>query len=324
MLKLTQIRIDGGTQPRASINESVVSEYAEALTDGAKLPAVVVFHDGADYWLADGFHRYHANRKIGALDIDAEIKPGTKRDAVLYSVGANHAHGLRRSNEDKRNAVLTLLRDDEWMAWSDNKIAKACAVDHKTVASVRASILGISQDAAQAVRTVERGGKVYQQNTSNIGKKSVRPANEESAAQRATAPAATVAMEPVSDSRPVPAVKGGAAAPTTAPDDAGELDDSPSMEELLDEFEKENRQLNEVLKTLQADDTLAELAKLKHIQFGLEERLGQSMDKIKHLEKELGGLGRHLANLRDITGAASNSAAIAAVRALVKNGGAHG
>lgn len=324
MLKLDLIRIDGGTQPRASINESVVAEYAEALTEGAKLPAVVVFHDGADYWLADGFHRYHATRRIGALDIDVEIKQGTKRDAVLYSVGANHAHGLRRTNEDKRNAVLTLLRDDEWMAWSDNKIAKACAVDHKTVASVRASILGNSQDAAQAVRTVERGGKVYQQNTSNIGKKSVRPANEDAATKPTTAPSATAAMGPVRDMRPAPAATGGAAAPATAPDDADELDDSPSMEELLDEFEKENRQLNEVLKTLQADDTLAELAKLKHIQFGLEERLSQSMDKIKFLEKELNGLGRHLATLREITGAASNSAAIAAVKALVKNGGAHG
>ncbi len=324
MLKLDLIRIDGGTQPRASINESVVAEYAEALTEGAKLPAVVVFHDGADYWLADGFHRYHATRRIGALDIDVEIKQGTKRDAVLYSVGANHAHGLRRTNEDKRNAVLTLLRDDEWMAWSDSKIARACGVSDKTVAVVRISIFGNSEDAASAVRTVERGGKVYQQDTTKIGKKSPPPANEEVAAQPTTTAAAAAAVEPAGDTPAAPSVNGGAAAPGAAADDADDLDDSPTLEELVDEFQKENLQLNEVLKTLQADDTLAELAKLKHIQFGLEERLSQSMDKIKFLEKELNGLGRHLATLREITGAASNSAAIAAVKALVKNGGAHG
>lgn len=169
-IKLADIRIDGGTQPRAQINEAIVGEYAEALTAGEKLPPVTVFHDGADHWLADGFHRFHAHRKIGALDIDADIRAGTKRDAILFSVGANDTHGLRRTNADKRNAVETLLRDAEWSGWSDNKIAKACAVDHKTVAVIRASILGNSQDAVPAVRTVERAGKVYQQNTANIGK----------------------------------------------------------------------------------------------------------------------------------------------------------
>ncbi|GEM_PF-1111471 len=256
MLNLNLIRIDGGTQPRASINESVVSEYADALTDGAKLPAVVVFHDGADYWLADGFHRYHANRRIGSLDIDAEIKQGTKRDAVLYSVGANHAHGLRRSNEDKRNAVLTLLRDDEWMAWSDNKIAKACAVDHKTVAAVRASILGNSQDAAPALRTVERGGKVYQQNTSNIGKKPAHPTNEEGAAQPATTTAPEAVMGPASDTRSAPVVKKTTAAP---PSDQppGHESHEDAERELLADHERllaDNQMMGRVF---ESDDRLA-------------------------------------------------------------------
>src|SRR5690606_35298949 len=87
-LKLEQIRIDGGTQPRTELNEATVADYAEAITEGAKFPPVTVFHDGADYWLADGFHRLFAHKKIGALDIEAEIRQGTKRDAVLHSVGA--------------------------------------------------------------------------------------------------------------------------------------------------------------------------------------------------------------------------------------------
>lgn len=31
-----------------------------------------------------------------------EVLRGTKRDAILYSVGANSTHGLRRTNADKR------------------------------------------------------------------------------------------------------------------------------------------------------------------------------------------------------------------------------
>lgn len=169
-LKLAQIRTDGETQSRVEINSEVVSEYAEALTQGEKFPPVVAFFDGVNYWLADGFHRRHAHKKIGALDISVDVRDGTQLDARIFSHGANKGHGLRRTNADKKKAVLGMLRDAP--EWSDNKIAKHVGVDHKTVASHRASILGISQDTA---RTVERGGKTYQQDTSNIGKKKGQP-----------------------------------------------------------------------------------------------------------------------------------------------------
>lgn len=34
-LELSAIRLDGGTQPRSKIDESLVAEYAAAMTDGA-------------------------------------------------------------------------------------------------------------------------------------------------------------------------------------------------------------------------------------------------------------------------------------------------
>ncbi|TXL67435.1 hypothetical protein FHP08_06600 [Zeimonas arvi] len=129
--------MDGGTQPRAAFNQATVDEYAEVLTAGGELPPVTVFHDGSDHWLVDGFHRLFAHRKIGALTLMADVRQGTLRDAVLWSVGANAAHGLRRTNEDKRKAVLTLLADAEWSKWSDRQIAEACAVGHPMVAALR-------------------------------------------------------------------------------------------------------------------------------------------------------------------------------------------
>lgn len=134
------IRIDGGTQPRAAINEAVVAEYAEALKDGAKFPPVDVFFDGTEYWLAEGFHRYHGHRKAKIKDIAATVHNGTRRDAVMFSVGANASHGLRRTNEDKRRAVMTLLEDAEWSNLSDRQIASACQVSHPFVANLRASL----------------------------------------------------------------------------------------------------------------------------------------------------------------------------------------
>jgi hypothetical protein len=47
---------------------------------------------------------------------------------------------IQRSNTDKRRAVLTLLRDDEWGKWSDRAVARRCQVDNKTVAGLRASL----------------------------------------------------------------------------------------------------------------------------------------------------------------------------------------
>src|SRR5574337_996665 len=140
-IDISRIRIDGGTQSRANLNESVVAEYAEAMTEGAKLPAVTVFFDGSEYWLADGFHRYHGHKRIGALKIDAEVLNGTRRDAVLHSVGANAAHGLRR-------IVLTLLVDDRvdrhrglaGLAVADDQLALAAADRHHRVDGLQAGL----------------------------------------------------------------------------------------------------------------------------------------------------------------------------------------
>jgi hypothetical protein len=139
MLKLNQIKIDGGTQQRDEICLATVAEYAEAYQNDAEMPPVAVYFDGAAYWLVDGFHRYHAAIKAGMTHIDADITNGTVREAILHSVGVNVTHGLKRSNADKRKAVQTLLNDAEWARWSSVQIAKVCGVGDDLVNSMRAS-----------------------------------------------------------------------------------------------------------------------------------------------------------------------------------------
>lgn len=123
------IRIDGGTQPRAAISEATVSEYAEQM-DAKPFPPPDVFFDGVDYWLADGFHRYFAAKRLEKSHLTVAVHTGTKREAVLFSVGANAGHGLQRTNADKRKAVMTLINDDEWGKWSGHEIARRCGVSH--------------------------------------------------------------------------------------------------------------------------------------------------------------------------------------------------
>jgi hypothetical protein len=136
-LNIDDIRIDGGTQMRVSINQDVVSDYREKMDAGDEFPPVIVYHDGSDYWLADGFHRYFSARAKNAKKIDADVRKGTQRDAILHAVGANGTHGLLRTNADKRRSVAIMLDDPEWTKWSDRQIAKACGVTHPYVASIR-------------------------------------------------------------------------------------------------------------------------------------------------------------------------------------------
>jgi len=79
---LEKIRTDGGTQSRVKIDENVVANYADDILNGADFPPVVLFFDDTDYWLADGFHRYFANKRINAPSIKAEVIEGTVRDAI--------------------------------------------------------------------------------------------------------------------------------------------------------------------------------------------------------------------------------------------------
>lgn len=166
-LTLAEIRLDGGTQPRVAINEDVVADYAATVHE---LPPVVVFFDGVAYWLADGFHRFHAHRRAGEHTLEALVHQGTKRDAVLYAVGANQTHGLRRTNADKRRAVETLLGDDEWRRWTDREVARRCGVSHEFASSVRKSLSTVDSEE-QAERTyVTKHGTVATMDTSRIGR----------------------------------------------------------------------------------------------------------------------------------------------------------
>lgn len=165
MLPIDSIRIDGGTQSRAALNDEAVADYAAIIRDGADFPPVVVFHDGKHYWLADGFHRWHAYRTAGATEIGADVREGTKRDAVLFSVGANIDHGLRRTNADKRSAVLVLLNDEEWSKKPETWIAETAGVSRTLVRA----ILSEKQDRP-VDREVTRRGKTYTMNTAKIGK----------------------------------------------------------------------------------------------------------------------------------------------------------
>jgi hypothetical protein len=181
-IRIVELRQDQDLQPRAMMNAVTVAEYAEDMENGAQFPPVVVFHDlDLDaYWLADGFHRVAAARQAGRTVVEADIRDGSKRDAVLYSVQANSTHGLRRSDADKRKAVLTLLEDSEWRDWSDREIARRTATSHTFVAKLR----GLTGNVASERRYKTKGGTVATMNTEGIAASNQARAEEREAPER--------------------------------------------------------------------------------------------------------------------------------------------
>lgn len=334
-IRLTEIRIDGGTQPRAEINDTVVADYADAIRDGVTLPPVTLFYDGASYWLADGFHRFHAHARVGAVEIASNVHQGDKRAAILFSVGANASHGLRRTNADKRNAVATLLRDDEWSAWSDREIARACAVGAPLVADVRRSICNPITDRA-AARTVQRGGSVYQMETDGIGRK---------ADKSTAAPIATVTNNP---EHTIPAVPAPVAArqvaaqkPKQQPrietndhvvsvrsqcsgheDDSSDDDHSLSLDELVDELQRENEQLRGELEAATADDASAEALKWRRMYDNAVRQQSEAMEASAREQRRADMLNRKLRQCCEILGLDDDRSLIPELRKLAGSAGA--
>ena len=160
-IDLDKIRIDGGTQPRAKINQDVVDEYAELYRAGAKLPPVVAFHDGAEWWLGDGFHRYHGRRKAEKTDIEVEERKGTVEDARWFAYATNQTHGMRRTNADKEKAVKAALSHPKAAAMTDRQIADYLGVSHHTVEKYRPTEGAVGQMPNRKRRRTGKGGGKY-------------------------------------------------------------------------------------------------------------------------------------------------------------------
>lgn len=171
-IPLKLIITNAGTQPRVALCPDTIAEYSEVVKAAVKaelpppFPAVTVFRTPeGKIILADGFHRDEAYKVGKAKEILCDIHEGTVRDAILFSAGANAAHGVRRTRADKQRAVKMLLDDPEWGQWTNTMIAAACGVSEFMVRELRKP----TQQPAGPRKTV-RAGKEVQMNTAPIGR----------------------------------------------------------------------------------------------------------------------------------------------------------
>lgn len=137
VLNIQLVTVHPQCQSRVAILESDVDEYAELMKEGVEFPPISVKHDGQTYFVYDGFHRFFAAKKIGKASIACNVEQGSLRDAILASLSVNSKHGIRRSIQDKRKAVMTMLEDFEWGERENREIARHCDVSHPFVMKLR-------------------------------------------------------------------------------------------------------------------------------------------------------------------------------------------
>ncbi len=173
---LDQIVRDLALQVRAAgLCDERVADMAEVLREGGRLPAVLVFRvtdrENRPY-LVGGWHRDAAHDRAGLESIQAEVRTGTYRDALLAAAAENVEHdsaGMHRTRADKRRAVAMMIAADPQC--SNASIARAVRVSPTTVETVRATIQigesttrrgrdGRTIETANIGRTVRRDGVV--------------------------------------------------------------------------------------------------------------------------------------------------------------------
>ena len=288
VLNLQSIRIDGNTQARTAINNELVDEYAAAMSDGGRFPEIECYFDGVDYWLVDGFHRYWAMNKLGKASATVMVFNGTLREAVLHSLGVNAGHGLRKSSDDKRKSVQTMLNDAEWCQLSDREIAKHCGCSHTLVGQLRKPApVAPSGNIATADDS---------ENQSNEALVSVSHAL-----------AATQKVAPIPTAKQLEAEQ-------NAADAHGDADPIA----MLEEAEKQISTLQAELFALQADDQKAETLKFKRLAEIANRRQNELMETVNAREKELQRQANWLRRIGVAVGEDDNSKLAAKVEALAR------
>lgn len=162
-LEIDALERDMELQARVSLNADVVKDYADQMAAGAVFPPVLVFARPGAHALVDGFHRVAAREALGFTTVLAEIRQGTREDALWHGLTANQTHGLRRTNDDKHRCVVKALTHARGRTLSDRQIASHCGVHHYTVSRIRQQLEQRQMIEVQGTRVVTRGGVSYEQ-----------------------------------------------------------------------------------------------------------------------------------------------------------------
>lgn len=134
LLGVDNIVVDPSLQSRVMTSLERSKQYAENIETWIESDPIVVFWDGNEYLLADGFHRHDAARRKGLKDIWCDVYEGGRKEAAIYSASANLKHGAESNGlpagaSDRQKSAWMLFREvPDSLSWKLVEIAKATGV----------------------------------------------------------------------------------------------------------------------------------------------------------------------------------------------------
>ena len=134
-IAIRDIVADASIDIRNGMDATTIEEYMDIIDE---LPPVVVFDTSQGYLLADGFHRLTAAERLGREEIEADIKKGSRHDALEFAAYANAAAPLKLKPGERRAGIrrLNRLQPD----WNAKQIGRLMACSEFTVrTALRAS-----------------------------------------------------------------------------------------------------------------------------------------------------------------------------------------
>jgi hypothetical protein len=141
LIPIEEIEVeDQSVQPRTEVQHEVILRYAEVWESASNgdypfNEPVELVCDGSRYWIGDGWYRVLSGIRTRKEFVQANVRNGTREDAMLYAASCNHTHGQPTTSADKRRAVEMVLTLKP--AWSDKQVAEHCRVSYGMVSSVR-------------------------------------------------------------------------------------------------------------------------------------------------------------------------------------------
>lgn len=132
---LGELTLDPELQPRQSLHEGKVEEYAQRMKDGANFPPIQCGRlkegDGSVY-LLDGFHRVEALQRAGFNWSLATIDEYETRDEMFEcAFRVNNTHGINLTDDEIREGIIRIIKmhPEE----SERQLADRCGCSKTTI-----------------------------------------------------------------------------------------------------------------------------------------------------------------------------------------------
>lgn len=136
VVDLASIRLDGGTQVRDGLDEDWVRELVALYEEDHEIdPILVVLDPGGSHWLADGFHRLEAQRRLDRHNVKAVVRdgPAATLDMAKMLASAANKNGRPLSDGEKSKAVRLAGSTPEGAKMTVRDLARHCGVSKSHV-----------------------------------------------------------------------------------------------------------------------------------------------------------------------------------------------